>query len=122
MAKPTAINRTSRIAVECEWVNDGDTVYARSPDDRASFDIFDAREWPGTYEDGQKIARRMVSAPTLKAENARLLAQRDALLEALRSAQAAMWDAHYGSGITAAYARKVNAAINAAIAQTEEPS
>lgn len=54
---------------------------------------------------------------------ARVTAERDEaraevgrLRGALESAQAAVWDAHYGEGIALAYARKVDAEIRAALA------
>lgn len=40
------------------------------------------------------------------------------LVDALEKAQAAMWDAHYGNGISAGYARNVDGVVRAALSDT----
>jgi basic membrane lipoprotein Med (substrate-binding protein (PBP1-ABC) superfamily) len=52
-------------------------------------------------------------------QNADLIAAAPELLEALRFAQAAMWDAHYGKGIAVEYARSVDRRVTAAINKAE---
>jgi hypothetical protein len=50
-----------------------------------------------------------------KTEVEQIVGERDKLREALLSAQAAMWDAHYGRGIDTGYAQSVDSKVRAAL-------